>query len=165
MARYRCLHFYLTPEQTGREKTSKQHYDEHSIYLGLSLDIVDFAIKKGVVATSSRNSVSVDALLQIIDFVERQSRQLTIDSMLILKARAAAAALFLQPFESETYNFRIPGNDQMEVFGWMWPLPLHRRLQPLRYLPDCFDCYWLERSCRAGFAPTEKPCLRTSHEK
>jgi hypothetical protein len=109
MARYRCLHFYLTPEQTGREKTSKQHYDEHSIYLGLSLDIVDFAIKKGVVATSSRNSVSVDALLQIIDFVERQSRQLTIDSMLILKARAAAAGpFFCSPLNQRLTIFAFP---------------------------------------------------------
>jgi hypothetical protein len=33
--------------------------------------------------------VSVNALPQIIDFVEGQSRQLTIDSILILKTRAA----------------------------------------------------------------------------
>jgi hypothetical protein len=34
--------------------------------------------------------------------------------------------------------------------------PLHQRLQPLRYLHDCSDCFRLERSCRVGFAPTGK---------
>ena len=43
--------------------------------------------------------------------------------------------------------------------------PLHRRLQPLRCLRGCSDCYRLERPCRAGFAPAEKPCLRTAHQK
>jgi hypothetical protein len=43
--------------------------------------------------------------------------------------------------------------------------PLHRRLQPLRCLRGCPDCYRLERPCRAGFAPAEKPCLRTAHQK
>jgi hypothetical protein len=41
---------------------------------------------------------------------------------------------------------------------------LHRRLQPLRCLRGCSDCYRLERPCRAGFAPAEKPCLRTAHQ-
>jgi len=43
--------------------------------------------------------------------------------------------------------------------------PLHRRLQPLRCLRGCSDCYRLERPCRTGFAPAEKPCLRTAHQK
>jgi hypothetical protein len=43
--------------------------------------------------------------------------------------------------------------------------PLHRRLQPLRYLRGWSDCYRLERPCRAGFAPAEKPCLRTAHQE
>ena len=43
--------------------------------------------------------------------------------------------------------------------------PLHRRLQPLRCLHGCSDCYRLERPCRTGFAPAEKPCLRTAHQK
>ena len=33
--------------------------------------------------------------------------------------------------------------------------PLHRRLQTLRYLCRCSDCYWVERtSSRVGIAPT-----------
>jgi hypothetical protein len=38
-------------------------------------------------------------------------------------------------------------------------LPIRR----LRYLCGCSDCYRLERSCRVGFAPTERSCLRTAH--
>ena len=34
--------------------------------------------------------------------------------------------------------------------------PLHQRLQPVRYLPDCSDCFRPERSSRVGFAPTGK---------
>jgi hypothetical protein len=38
--------------------------------------------------------------------------------------------------------------------------PLHRRLQPFRYLHDCSGCFRLERSGRVGLAPTGKapPC-------
>ena len=40
----------------------------------------------------------------------------------------------------------------------LWPVssqiaqgdPLHRRLQPLRYLRDCSDCYRLERQLPGG---------------
>jgi hypothetical protein len=34
--------------------------------------------------------------------------------------------------------------------------PLHQRLQPVRYIPDCSDCFRPERSSRVGFAPTGK---------
>jgi len=34
--------------------------------------------------------------------------------------------------------------------------PLHQRLQPLRYLRDCSDCFRLERNCRVGLSPTGK---------
>ena len=37
--------------------------------------------------------------------------------------------------------------------------PLHRRLQPLRYLRNSSNCYRLERRCRVGFAPTERPAF------
>ena len=43
--------------------------------------------------------------------------------------------------------------------------PLHRRLQPLRYLHDCSDCFRLEQNRRVGFAPTEKRRLNTAHAK
>jgi hypothetical protein len=41
--------------------------------------------------------------------------------------------------------------------------PLNPRLQPLRYLHDCSDCFRLERNCRVGLSPTGKrrPC--TAH--
>jgi hypothetical protein len=41
--------------------------------------------------------------------------------------------------------------------------PLHQRLQPLRYLHDCSDCFRLEQHHRVGFAPTEKRRLNTAH--
>src|SRR5277367_990226 len=41
--------------------------------------------------------------------------------------------------------------------------PLHRRLQPFRYLHDCSGCFRLERSGRVGLAPTEKRRLVTAH--
>ena len=34
--------------------------------------------------------------------------------------------------------------------------PLHRRLQPLRYLHDCSGCFRREQNRRAGFAPAGK---------
>jgi len=34
--------------------------------------------------------------------------------------------------------------------------PLHRRLQPLRYLHDCSDCFRPERISRVGLSPTGK---------
>jgi hypothetical protein len=34
--------------------------------------------------------------------------------------------------------------------------PLHRRLQPLRYLHDCSDCFRPERFSRVGLSPTGK---------
>ena len=34
--------------------------------------------------------------------------------------------------------------------------PLYRRLQPLRYLHDCSDCYRPERFSRVGLSPTDK---------
>ena len=37
---------------------------------------------------------------------------------------------------------------------------VHRRLQPLRYLHDCSDCFRLER-CRVGLAPTAAFARRT----
>ena len=40
---------------------------------------------------------------------------------------------------------------------------LHRRLQPFRYLHDCSGCFRLQRSGRAGFAPTGKRRLVTAH--
>ena len=43
--------------------------------------------------------------------------------------------------------------------------PLHRRLQPLRYLHDCSDCFRLEQNRRVGFAPTEKRRLCTAHAR
>ncbi len=43
--------------------------------------------------------------------------------------------------------------------------PLHQRLQPLRYLHDCSDCFRLEQHRRVGFAPTEKRRLNTAHAK
>ena len=43
--------------------------------------------------------------------------------------------------------------------------PLHQRLQPLRYLHDCSDCFRLEQIRRVGFAPTEKRRLCTAHAK
>jgi len=43
--------------------------------------------------------------------------------------------------------------------------PLHQRLQPLRYLHDCSDCFRLEQNSRVGFAPTEKRRLNTAHAK
>ena len=43
--------------------------------------------------------------------------------------------------------------------------PLHRRLQPLRYLHDCSDCFRLEQHRRVGFAPTEKRRLCTAHAR
>ena len=33
--------------------------------------------------------------------------------------------------------------------------PLHRRLQPLRYLHDCSDCFRPERFSRVGLSPTD----------
>jgi hypothetical protein len=42
--------------------------------------------------------------------------------------------------------------------------PLHRRLQPLRYLYDCSDCCRLERKLPGGIRTTERPCLRTAHK-
>src|SRR5216683_4657014 len=33
--------------------------------------------------------------------------------------------------------FAVPGNDQMEVFGWMWPVPLP---WPSSSRPTCFRC-------------------------
>ncbi len=42
--------------------------------------------------------------------------------------------------------------------------PFHRRLQQLRYLHCCFDCYRVERtSSRAGLAPAEVQRLFTAH--
>ncbi|MEQ1620642.1 MAG: hypothetical protein ABL919_04495, partial [Methylococcales bacterium] len=42
--------------------------------------------------------------------------------------------------------------------------PLHRRLQPLRYLHDCFDCFRPERFSRVGLSPTGKaPPLHGAH--
>jgi hypothetical protein len=42
--------------------------------------------------------------------------------------------------------------------------PLPRRLQPVRYLPDCSRCYRVERSSsRAGLAPAENRRLCTAH--
>ena len=41
--------------------------------------------------------------------------------------------------------------------------PLHRRLQPFRYLHDCSGCFRLERSGRVGLAPTGKRRLVTAH--
>jgi hypothetical protein len=34
--------------------------------------------------------------------------------------------------------------------------PLHQRLQPVRHLPDCSDCFRPERCSRVGLAPTGK---------
>ena len=34
--------------------------------------------------------------------------------------------------------------------------PLHRRLQPLRYLHDCSNCFRPERFSRVGLSPTDK---------
>ena len=41
--------------------------------------------------------------------------------------------------------------------------PLPQRLQPLRYLHDCSDCFRLEQNRRVGFVPTEKRRLCTAH--
>ena len=42
--------------------------------------------------------------------------------------------------------------------------PFHRRLQQLRYLHCCFDCYRVERtSSRAGVPPAEVQRLFTAH--
>lgn len=42
--------------------------------------------------------------------------------------------------------------------------PSHQRLQPVRYLPDCSDCYRAERtSSRVGLAPTVDQRLFTAH--
>jgi len=42
--------------------------------------------------------------------------------------------------------------------------PLHRRLQPFRYLHDCSDCFRPERFSRVGFSPTGKaPPLHGAH--
>ena len=43
--------------------------------------------------------------------------------------------------------------------------PLHQRLQPLRYLHDCSDCFRLEQHRRVGFTPTEKRRLCTAHAR
>ena len=44
--------------------------------------------------------------------------------------------------------------------------PLHRRLQQLRYLHYCSDCYRVERtSSRAGLSPTVNQRLFTAHAK
>ena len=45
--------------------------------------------------------------------------------------------------------------------------PLHRRLQLLRHLHNCSDCFRLERNSRAGFAPTGKtpPCHGARQER
>src|ERR1700686_5773118 len=41
---------------------------------------------------------------------------------------------------------------------------LHRRLQQLRCLRRCFDCYWVERtSSRAGLTPAVDHHLFTAH--
>jgi hypothetical protein len=41
--------------------------------------------------------------------------------------------------------------------------PIHQRLQPLRYLHDCSDCFRLLQNRRVGLAPTEKRRLCTAH--
>ena len=44
--------------------------------------------------------------------------------------------------------------------------PLHRRLQPLRYLHDCSDCFRPERFSRVGLSPTGKaPPYHGAHPK
>ena len=49
-------------------------------------------------------------------------------------SRLAQRSLTLQPVRSPSHL-----------------VPLHRRLQPLRYLHDCSDCYRLERKSPGGF--------------
>jgi hypothetical protein len=45
-------------------------------------------------------------------------------------------------------------------------ISLHRRLQPLRYLHDCFDCFRPERFSRVGLSPTGKaPPLHGARQK
>jgi len=63
-------------------------------------------------------------------------------------SRPARRLLRLQPVRSQS----------------RWYDPLHRRLQRLRYLHRCFDCYRVERSSsRTGFAPVVDQRLFTTH--
>src|SRR6516165_1084928 len=73
------------------------------------------------------------------------------------KARSAPAIVFSRPAQ-RSLTLRPVRSPSRQCD------PFHRRLQQLRCLHYCFDCYRVERtSSRAGLSPAEVQRLFTAH--